>query len=441
VNFTRKAVKNMKIDEIPNISEHKSFYIREVHMNIMEEFYRIPDEPFDLENLENSGKKEPKQEKQEKDRQDKEKPRKKPDEKSPKPLKRRGVEQWFRDIGWSTNPFTLNIFPNLFVGYEKQRRSIVRMIEEKHKLGLVLGPTGSGKTTFLQWISSNLDKNYDTLFISKPPKTVEDLVGLFKERYKPPWFLRLFISNIKNVYQIPDFLNKRYCKKHLVILCDEAHEASTDVLEWLRVLSDQVKNMTIILSGLPVFEERLKENLETFEKRITRRVELLSLTKEETKDMIRKRINYVGGTDIKPFTERAIDNIFKKSGGFPREVLRLCDIHMNKAIEKDEDVIDVETIEEKTEKSKEEETISSVMGTLTNRQKQIINILAKHEQTPADIVEHLNLQRYKSRQHAVRSVNNILSKLMEDGFVERKKQGRSFVYDLSPKIKTIVVTA
>ena len=58
-----------------------------------------------------------------------------------------------------------------------------------------------------------------------------------------------------------------------------------------------------------------------------------------------------------------------------------------------------------------------------------------------EIANMLNLDKYKSRQHAVRSVNNILKRLMADGFVERKKLDRAFLYQLSPRLKTLVVKA
>ena len=104
------------------------------------------------------------------------------------------------------------------------------------------------------------------------------------------------------------------------------------MLEWLRVLSDQVDNLLIVISALPVFEDNLSE-LETFRKRIMARIELLSLTKEETRDLIRKRVESVGGGFPGIFDENTINFIYERTGGFPREVIRLCNELVNKALE------------------------------------------------------------------------------------------------------------
>ena len=215
--------------------------------------------------------------------------REEPPKNPQKTPERVSLREWFKNLGWRESPFTFAITPYLFVGYESQINKVLNILEEKHKIALVVGPTGAGKTTFLKWISEHLPVGFSYIYMGKPPKNPVEFVEIFNEKFKPNWFLRLFIPNIKNLYQIPEFLNKKLKNSHLVILFDEAHESSVDVLEWLRVLSDQVENMSILVSGLPVFDEKLGD-LETFRKRIITKIELLSLTKEETREMIQKRI-------------------------------------------------------------------------------------------------------------------------------------------------------
>ena len=74
-------------------------------------------------------------------------------------------------------------------------------------------------------------------------------------------------------------------------------------------------------------------------------------------------------------------------------------------------------------------------------QKNILETLAKGSYTPGDIANMLNLEKYKSRQHAVRSVNNIMKRLLADGFIERRKRDKAFVYSLAPQLRTILVKA
>lgn len=353
--------------------------------------------------------------------------------------KQENVIDWFKKLGWSRSPFTFSILPSLFVGYKEQLDEAIVLIKEGHKLFLVVGPTGSGKTSMLKWIVGHVPGNY-YIYIGKPPQRPEDFVGIFNDRFKSPWYLRIFrpfISNIKSLYQVPEFLNKKLKNKRLIVMFDEAHEASLDVLEWLRVLSDQVDNMCVIASGLPVIDEKLNE-LETFRKRIAAKIELLYLTKEETAELIKKRIESVGGSGIAPFDMQTIELIYDRTGGFPREILKVCDDLVSRASNLGRSKITQELLMlDIREKPK---TISlDIIEKMTPMQKKIVEMLGRKASTPGDIANMTDLKKYKSRQHAVRSINNILKVLMQDGFVERKRSDKAFVYQLSPRIKTLVV--
>jgi len=338
--------------------------------------------------------------------------------------------EWFKAMKWSKNPFILNILPELFVGYKYQSADLIRLIQERHKVVLLVGPTGSGKTTLLEWLSESVDHNYDFLFIGKPPKRPEEFVDIFNEKYPRFWG-----RHLKNIYQIPNFLNKRLRSKHLVVLYDEAHESNIDVLEWLRVLSDQVENMSIVIAGLPVFEDHLSK-LETLRKRIMAKIELVSLTKEETEQMIKKRIRNVGGTGEE--FNSLIDVIYNRSGGFPREIIKFCNDAVNESMKTGRPLTKELLVQEIP---KEELKVSlRFLEDLSPTQREIVEMLIK-PMTPGQIANNLNLEKYKSRQHAVRSMNNILKRLMEEGLVERVREDRAFVYQLAPSIRNIVVKA
>jgi len=237
----------------------------------------------------------------------------------------------------------------------------------------------------------------------------------------------------KNLYNLPDFLNKEL-NRRLVFLYDEAHESSQDVLEWLRVLSDQVESMTTIIAGLPVLEEHLMRNLETLRKRIAVKVGLLSLTKEEVHALIQKRIESVGGK-ANPFSADMIDYIYRNSGGFPREVLRLSDDAIRKAAVVGIDNITPAIMETHVPAAEEAELRIDLMP---EKQRQILEMLVK-PMTPAEILAGQDISQYPSKGHALRAVNNILKRLLELGYVERKQVEKTFVYELSPRTKTLFV--
>ena len=339
-------------------------------------------------------------------------------------------------MGWKNNPFTFHISPALFVGYKSQIKSVMDAIAERQKIILLVGPTGSGKTSMLKWITENLPDRHDYIFIGKPPFKAEEFVDIFKDKFPRPWFLR-WASSIKNLHQLPKFLNNKVSGKTLVVMLDECHESDMDVLEWMRVISDQVDNLILILSGLPVFEVQIRDKLETFRKRIAVKIEVLSLTKEEMREMIEKRIAGVGGSGLGPFDDKTIDIIYESTGGFPREVIRYCNDLIRAAIEKGRETI-TEDLTWKEVAPKKEVSLD-MLENLTPMQKEIINILGKKPCSPGEVANMLDLSKYKSRQHAVRSVNNITKRLLQDGLLERVQRDRAYVYQLSPRIKTLVV--
>ena len=352
-----------------------------------------------------------------------------------------GHKDWFKKVGWSGNPFTFNILPELFVGYTDQTQRILRILEEKHKVSLIIGPTGSGKTTILKWVSANLPQDFDYIYIGKPPVKSVEFVDIFNAKYRSNIIVRFLfpgIASAKNLYDVPNFLNRKLGKKHLVVMLDEAHESPMEVLEWLRVLSDQIENMSILLTGLPVFEGQLSD-IETLRKRIINKIELRSLTKEETERLIKKRIQHVGGSG-EEFSNEVIDYIYERSGGFPRDIIRMGNEMIDVGVRNGKAIVTNDLLQQQQIiiPQAEQQTPSTTLDGLTNMQKEVVEMLLR-PMTPGDIANALDLAKYKSRQHAVRSVNNVLKQLMDIKVVERAKTDKSFLYQLSPHIKNHLV--
>ncbi len=344
-------------------------------------------------------------------------------------------KEWLKKHNLQKNPFILEINPSLFVGYQQQISNLLSNIKQQQKLILLSGPTGSGKTTIISYLK---DQNKDYIYLNKPPKETNDLINLSDYFIKDLGFLRKIITRKpKKINDLPSFLDKIITRPK-VLFVDETHEASTEILEWLRVMVDHVKNLTFVFSALPVFDDMLTKNLETLKKRVTKKIELSALTKEETEELIKKRIKHAGGEDIKPFSYNMVDYIYSRTGGFPRDVILLCNDLFNMAVEKNSDIIDHNLMEESNKKQIETSLKMDNLKHIPEKQKMVIDIIAQNEPiTPGDLIPYFD--EYQSNKHALRAINNLLGRLIKQGFVERKKEGKSYSYKLSTSTRTILV--
>ncbi len=345
------------------------------------------------------------------------------------------------------NPFTFTISPELFVGYSKETERILRAVRNREKATLIIGPTGSGKTTMLKYIAQMLEKECKIIYIPKPPKDPTDFIGIFSPFLKG--FFSFFKNNGTNLYNMGEKLNKKLSGKPMLFFVDECHEASLESLEWMRALTDQTDSLSIVMAGLPILDKMLKENLETFVRRVNTKVELLALSKYEVRDLIKKRIESAGGTDIKPLTEEAVNFVYQRTGGFPREVIRLCYGLLENAKERSVASIDMDFIKECNGHALHSDFLpaskrpisADFSKQLPAKQREIIGILGNRELKPTEIVAKLKPEEYKNRDIAIRSVNNILRRLMSEGIIERVRSGKAYKYGISEKYRTLMVRA
>lgn len=359
------------------------------------------------------------------------------------------INEYFVKFGWKRNPFTLVVSPEIFIGYEEQREAIISHVNEGQKICLISGPTGAGKTTLLLWIKEYFNKELKTYYVPKPPKKTKEFVPLFLNIF-PLGIIERLLGRKPNLFTLPEYVRSKLKDSTLLLLIDEAHETTKDVLEWLRVLVDQT-NIILVIAGLPNLEYRIKEKLDTFDQRITTRVFLEHLSEQETYELILKRIQWAGGNGLEPFTEQAVREIHFKTNGFPREILKLCDKLVHKAAEKNIEVIDEEFVKEYSEfeETKPEEIKVSFepkprteIKDLPTKQRRVLEILSKNTWlTPTQIAEKLGTDKYKSQHHAIRSVNNILKRLLMEGYVQREARGKAFVYSLTPRARAYFVEA
>ncbi len=341
-------------------------------------------------------------------------------------------------FNWQENPFTFRIMPDLFVGYRPEIENIVSGLNNGTKFSLIMGPTGSGKTTLMRHLMKIFSPVKHIKYLPKPPKDPQDLVEIFMDLAGRSFLSRLFSRKRPGLYDLGNYMNRKLDGNKCILIVDECHEATIETLEWLRTLTDQTDHLSIVLAGLPVFDSIMRDRLETFTQRFTLRVELSNLTKSETRELIKRRIENAGGDDIKPFTRESLGLIYERTGGFPREVIRLCGELAERAGGKGISTIDLDFLGEMKAQSR---VPLNTVSELPHRQKLILEALGTESLTPSQIVDRMDSKEYKNRANAVRSVNNILKRMMKDKLIARERKGKTYRYKASGKLQPLMVQA
>jgi hypothetical protein len=137
-----------------------------------------------------------------------------------------------------------------------------------------------------------------------------------------------------------------------VLIIDEAHGLSSNVLEEVRLLcnfeSDTAKQLQIVLTGQPELRAVLNNpDLRQLKQRVALRCEIKALpTVEETAQYINTRLKVAGARRPDIFSPGAVDYIFRCSEGIPRNINNLCDNALLNGFAASEPIISRAIVEE-----------------------------------------------------------------------------------------------
>jgi len=232
----------------------------------------------------------------------------------------------------SERPFSITPNPLFLYMSQCHREALAHLLYGLGEGGgfvQLTGEVGTGKTSLCRCLLEQVPDNVDLAVVFNPKVTAFELIATVCDE------LRIkYEHKDTSIKKLTDVLNQYLLEAHArgrrtVLIIDEAQNLSADVLEQVRLLTNletaTEKLLQIILIGQPELRALLqREDMRQLAQRVTARVRLEPLNREETGAYIRHRLHICGAT--RPiFNKSAVDRIHQLSGGIPRLINVLCD--------------------------------------------------------------------------------------------------------------------
>ena len=192
---------------------------------------------------------------------------------------------------------------------------------------MLTGEVGTGKTTLSRMLLRNLEDRYHTALVLNPMLSETQLLRAIVSEFGIEAKCRDRFTALTVLNEF--LLGLNAAGREAVLIIDEAQDLTTNLLEMTRLLSnletDSHKLLQIVLAGQPELRLKLRAPaLRQLDQRIGVRYHLREMDLGETARYIRHRLDVAGGAELE-FTDEAVIEIFRHSGGTPRVINNLCD--------------------------------------------------------------------------------------------------------------------
>lgn len=217
------------------------------------------------------------------------------------------------------------------------------------------GPIGTGKTTLMHSAMELLEENavlkgkLKTAFLVNPALSRQEFLEAVLDEFEVPCSTTSKPRRLAALHQM--LLATQQHGGTAVLVVDEAHLLTQDLLEEIRLLSNtdayQEKLLQVVLSGQPELQTNLNHpNMRALQQRIAASCQLRPLSIPETRIYVIQRLHAAGLQGEPPFSGPVLEQVFAYTNGVPRLINLLCDRALSIGFSQQKRVVDSSILEE-----------------------------------------------------------------------------------------------
>ena len=237
-------------------------------------------------------------------------------------------------FGLSERPFTLVPDPDFLYWTDDHKRAYTMLnygVMTHAPITLITGGVGTGKTTLMQHLLKNLDRDMTVGLVSNAHGDRGELLRWVLMSLSQPAAPEANYVDLFTLFQ--DFLIEEYASgRRVLLIFDEAQNMSRESLEELRMYTNINANkdelLQLILIGQPELRDIVRRpDMKQFAQRVAASFHLNHMDRATVFSYIIHRLERVGGKEHM-FSREAADLVYDATGGIPRLVNQLCDLSM-----------------------------------------------------------------------------------------------------------------
>jgi len=212
---------------------------------------------------------------------------------------------------------------------EAARQTLTRCVERAAGAGMVVGPSGTGKTLLCQVLAQPFRDKLDVVLLADGRLGTRRalLQGILYRLGRP--YRGMDEGELR--IELVDYLSGAGSSgKGMLLVADEAHQFPLRCLDELGALMnlavDGQLRVRLVLAGSSVLEERLAHpKLDSLSQRLVARCYLEAMTRTETEGYIHAQVAAAGGNARAIFFPETCHAVYQATGGVPRLVNQVCD--------------------------------------------------------------------------------------------------------------------